>query len=238
VFNRNPTGELPIGQQEWQFLSTVGFSWNPTGGAISQQKFGQVYTHRPFGMTIRPDGKRALVSYYQTGNFGVLDLDTQALFRETPPSIPNPNDIFVDPENPPPPGVFLGLVAVTTALKLDNNLWPGRGVLKAQDAADPARLTLLPSPDEALLYAWDIAYAQNGRFAVGSHVGAGPPKTVSVLLPDFINRISRRSGTSPGARLYLHGEQRRLHPTGSAGRAYQRRTASRFPTRRRGAQYH
>jgi hypothetical protein len=61
-------------------------------------------------MSIRPDGKRALVAFFQTGNFGVLDLDAQKHFV---PEVRNVAD-----------GAFAGVVGVTPSIDLDKNLWP------------------------------------------------------------------------------------------------------------------
>jgi len=97
---------------------------------------------RPFGMAVRPDGKRALVPFFQTGNFGVLDLDGEVFF---------PTDI----QGPPAPNrPFTGIVAVTPSIKLDGNLWPRKG------------------EDVPLLFPSEIRYAQNGRFAVAVHRGS------------------------------------------------------------------
>jgi DNA-binding beta-propeller fold protein YncE len=103
--------------------------------------FDPVIKKRPMAMAIRPDGKRALVPYWFTGNFGVLDTDKQELdaLRRNP-----------DPQT----DGFKGYVGVTQSIDLDNTLWPN----------DPA--------DVALLFPWDIKYAQNGKFAVAVHAGS------------------------------------------------------------------
>jgi hypothetical protein len=44
---------------------------------------------------------------------------------------------------------------------------------------------LVPSRDEALLYPQEIVYAQNGRFAVATHVGTSRPSEVTITLPDW-----------------------------------------------------
>ena len=57
-----------------RFSSSVNHGWQPdfsSGGLVlSQARFPSVYASRPSNMTIRPDGQRALVSFFQTGNFG------------------------------------------------------------------------------------------------------------------------------------------------------------------------
>ena len=75
--------------------------------------------------------------------------------------------------------MFQGVVGVTPALRLDNHLWPRRGALGHVFNRS------VPSPDEALLYPWHVEYAQNGRFAVGTHTGVGRPQSITVPLPDW-----------------------------------------------------
>jgi hypothetical protein len=172
VFTLDPAHAL----ETTTFPSEVIFGWNPplgSGGAVvNQSRFREIYAKRPFGITVRPDSNRALVSFYQTGNFGVLDLEQQSLF-------PNP---FLQS----PTGYFTGLVGVTPALRLDSHLWPSRGAFRSPDG-----LTI-PSPDEALLFPTTIEYAQNGRFAVAVHTGAQSPVKVEAALPDFQNDTRAR----------------------------------------------
>jgi hypothetical protein len=82
------------------------------------QTLEEIYAKRPFAVAIRPNvpGKagqtqqpRALVAFFQTGNFGVLDQATQGSFHR-------------DPE--PPPGAFKGYIGKTTNIPLDKHLWP------------------------------------------------------------------------------------------------------------------
>jgi len=147
------------------------FGWNPPsdngGRIVNQFSFPNLFAKRPFGISIRPDGKRALISFFQTGNFGVLDLDAQHRF--TSPSVAGLSG-----------DLFQGLVAVTPSVKLDSHLWPSRGAFTGGGVT-------VPSPDEGLLFAGPIVYAQNGRFAVGVHTGNGPPETIDAALPDFAN---------------------------------------------------
>jgi PKD repeat protein len=168
----------------WSFTSDVGFGWNPTsanGGAIVNQfRFQDVFAKRPFDITMRRDGRRAIVPFFQTGNFGVLDLDAQAGFLNPPASTPKPGFGSL------PTNHFHGFVAVTPSLLLDNHLWPRRGAWTAGGT------THVPGPDENFLYAWDAEYAQNGYFAVSSHVGTGTPRVVSAPLPDFVRNLATR----------------------------------------------
>lgn len=172
--------------REWSFPANVVFGWNPSpsggGRIINQFSLNEVYASRPFDLAIRPDGVRGIMPYYQTGNAGVVDLFHQLKFRTLPPDGPNPGLANVSDE------MFLGVVGVTPALRLDNHLWPRRGVFRSFRPGEDF-LTTLPSPDEALLFTWDAEYAQNGRFAVMSHVGSGTPRDMSLLLPDFENEF-------------------------------------------------
>ena len=125
--------------------------------------------------------------FFQTGNFGVLDLGAQAGFLSPPASTAKPGIASLPTDH------FQGFVAVTPALLFDNHLWPRRGAW-----TDGPRH--VPGPDENLLYAWDAQYAQNGYFAVASHVGVGTPRIMSAPLPDFVrNRADRFSLQRLGA---------------------------------------
>jgi hypothetical protein len=157
-----------FGNQQWFFPSDVIFAWNPIPGAgrlINQFHFRDVYAKRPFGIDVRRDGRRALVTMFQTGNFAVLDLDTQSNFG----SLVTPGE----------PTLFSGIAAVTPAVRLDNHLWPSRGAFTGGDGV------FVPSPDERLLYPTEIEYAQNGRFAVAIHTGTGSPRRIDTVVPDF-----------------------------------------------------
>ncbi len=158
-----------VAPPEWAFPSEVVFGWNPPpdngGRIVNQFSFPNLFAKRPFGISIRPDGKRALISFFQTGNFGLLDLDAQHRF--TSPSVAGLSS-----------DLFQGLVAVTPSVKLDSHLWPSRGAFTAGGIT-------VPSPDESLLFAGPIVYAQNGKFAVGVHTGNSPPEVIDATLPDF-----------------------------------------------------
>ena len=146
-----------------RYVSDVNAAWQPSalsgGPVVSPNGFlGEVFAKRPMDIAMRPDGGRALVAYYQSGNFGVLDHDGQAHFAEPAPGAAT--------------GFFTGVVGVTPSIKLDKNLWPFVGASVAPDGSH------VPSPDERLLFPSQIEYAQNGRFAVAVHTGAG-------LITDF-----------------------------------------------------
>jgi len=144
------------------FPSKIVFGWNPDkekgGQIVDQFRFRNVFAKRPYSIAFRPDGRRAIVSFHQTGNFGILDLDSQAFFAN--PAVTTVTD------------QFSAVVAVTRAIRFDNHLWP----------RNPA--------DEARLYATQVAYAQNGTFAVGIHTGAGEGEVtgggVTILKDDEI----------------------------------------------------
>ena len=91
VFDVSPSNLL-AGNQRWFFPPDVVTGWNPPanrGGLIVNQfSFSDVYASRPFGLAMRPDGRRAIAAFYQTGNFGVLDLDLQEKFTGPPPTSP------------------------------------------------------------------------------------------------------------------------------------------------------
>src|SRR5262249_6744140 len=129
---------------------------------------------RPFAMAIRPDGRRALVGFYQTGNFAVLDLDAQKTFQSPPVSTGAEAGFAAMP-----PDRFQGPIGMTPAIPLDRNLWPDRGVLHPFLSVVFNTNPALPSPDEARLFTWDVAYAQNGKFAAATHVGSGVPHVVT-----------------------------------------------------------
>jgi hypothetical protein len=135
-----------LGDAERRYQSDVNFGWSPSaasGGLVmSPGQFGEVFAKRPATLAIRPDGKRALVAYAQTGNFGVLDVESQQHFR-------NP-----DARVGPTPGFFSGVVGVTPAVPMDKHLVP---------TTSAGRLLQFPT---------QIEYAQNGRFAAATHAGA------------------------------------------------------------------
>lgn len=161
--------------QTWFFPSNVVFGWNPpatSGGlVVNQFRFPSVFAKRPFAMTVRHDGRRALMALFQTGNFAILDLDAQQAFQ----TVSSPNTSL----GGLPDDMFHGVVGVTRALPLDNHLWPSAGVIRQ------GLNNLVPSRDEALLYPQEIVYAQNGRFAVATHVGTSRPSEVTITLPDW-----------------------------------------------------
>ncbi len=97
-----------LGNEAWRFPSEVAVPWTPDRVNISDQFVrSRVNSERPFGLAFRPDGDRALVSFFQTGNFGVLDIRADQSQPRTAPV-----------------GVFNGLVAVTPSLDLDAFLVP------------------------------------------------------------------------------------------------------------------
>ena len=169
--------------ETWLYPSELSFGWRPSpangGLLVNQFRFGTVFAKRPFDMGMRPDGRRALVPFFQTGNFGILDLDAQAGFLAPPGATANPDFASL------PADQFQGVVAVTPALRLDNHVWPSRGAFRSGDL-------VAPSPDEHRLFAWHAEYAQNGRFAVASHAGNDAPRTVTATIPDFIGNIENR----------------------------------------------
>ena len=101
---------------------------------------------------------------FQTGNVGVLDSNLQPAFANRPG-----NRAF----GTLPPNLFTGMVGVSKALALDSHLWPSCGALGTPLVHE------VPSPDESLLFTWDVQYAQNGRFAVATHGGVGAPRQVT-----------------------------------------------------------
>ena len=144
------------GAQEHAYPASLTYGW---GGDLPVEVRETVSSKRPFDIGIRPDGKRAIVPLFQTGNFGILDLEAQSVF-------PNPDLAAL------PADLFKGFVATTPSIPFDNHLWPNRGKVRLfRDGSD--LMFDLPSPDEALLYPRGIQYAQNGRFAVAVHGGTG-----------------------------------------------------------------
>ena len=135
-----------LGTAERRYQSDVNFGWWPSaasGGLVmSPGQFGEVFAKRPGTLAIRPDGKRALVAYLQTGNFGVLDVEAQEHFL-------NPAAAAAAV-----PGMFTGVIGVTPAVPMDKHLVPTTGI---------GRLLQFPT---------QIEYAQNGRFAAATHAGA------------------------------------------------------------------
>jgi hypothetical protein len=143
-----PAAPLPTER----FRADVNHGHRPSavsGGLVrSPKEFGEVFAKRPFSMSIRPDGKRALISFFQTGNFGVMDLEGQRAFDMVGRNLPE--------------GLLAGVVAVTPALTLDKNLWPQPGPLSEF------------SPEERLMFPMQVQYAQSGRFAAAVHTGVKP----------------------------------------------------------------
>ena len=122
-------------------------------------------------MAIRPDGQRALVGMFQTGNVAVLDLARQQAFAARPGN-----------------GAFAGLAAnqfsaiagVSRAPAMDTHLWPSCGAIGTALVSD------VPSPDESLLFTWDVQDTRsNGRFAVATHGGVGTPRPYPTTVPDL-----------------------------------------------------
>jgi len=177
--------QTPTTSDRQGFISDVNTAWKPSategGAVISPLKFGAVYAKRPAGIAVRPFGGRAIVPYFQTGNFGVLDSDSQPKFAGAPPA-----------------GPFVGVAGVTEAVQLDANLWPSRGVFLTEDG-------LIESPDERLLFPSEIHYSQNGEFAAAIHTGARPFRQFTTLLPPFTEKV-RRALTQLGFTLTSSGQ--------------------------------
>jgi hypothetical protein len=154
----SPPGEVP-----WFFTATTAFGWvtgdDRLGFNANQRSFDQIFASRPFGITMKQDGSRAIVSLFQTGNFAVLDESAQSFFKNVHA-----------PFSQAPAGVFQGFAGVTPAIRFNQFLWPENPL------------------DERLLYPTAVEYAQNGRFAVGVHTGTGDAGAVTVLDDDLINR--------------------------------------------------
>ena len=141
VFNTTPAPTFPF--EGYKFPSQVTFGWQPPSGlVINQIRFPEVFAKRPNGLSISPRGDRALVSYFQTGNFGVLDLGAQRRFGR-------PDAQQTD--------AFSGVAGVTPALPLDVHLWPKRGAFDSPDG------TRVPTPDESLLSPGPIRCARAER---------------------------------------------------------------------------
>jgi len=136
----------------------------------NQKRFEQVYASRPFGVTLRPDGQRGIVSLFQTGNFGVWDLEAQKKFKDENPAIFNGLDV----------NMFQGLAAVTPSIAFTSQLWPTK------------------EEDERLMYPTDVVYAQNGRFAVGIHTGTGTAGALTILDDAAITNDLKNAGTPVG----------------------------------------
>jgi hypothetical protein len=106
--------DATTGIRKDDFNSMLTYGWGHRASPVIPTN--AIYSRRPFDIAIRPhDGKRALVPFYQTANFGVLDLDEQKRFRDPPVSSMN----------------YQGLVAVTSNPGLDNYAWP----IKPKDVA-------------------------------------------------------------------------------------------------------
>jgi hypothetical protein len=160
-----PGGQTPLAPPDLVFNSGLILGSQRAATALPGLTFGR----RPFAMAVHPNGRRAIAAFFQTGNFGVMSLDTQLV-------LPRP-----DLSTSINATLFAGMAGVTPSVELDNFLWPKRGIRPVdQTSGGPCSQTsscsVLPSPDEALLYPWDIAYAQNGKFAVATHVGSDLPK--------------------------------------------------------------
>ena len=170
------TQGTPLGDKGWLYPADVGWSWVGKdalpSGVYNEALHEHVYSSRPFGIAMKPDGKRAVVSFFQTGNFGVLDQTAQDKFR-------NFNaDLF---GGVPTDQFFLGLAGVTPALNFTRQLWPA-------DAHDERRL-----------FPTQVEYAQNGRFAVGIHTGAGDAGALTVIDDNAITTdLANNAGTSIG----------------------------------------
>jgi hypothetical protein len=184
VFDISPSSPNR-GRQRWIFPPEVVTGWNPNsddfGLVVNHLSFPDVYGARPFGIAVRPDGRRAIMPFFQTGNFAILDLDLQAAFRNGPAA----NPAFAAQ----PTDMFQAVVGVTPSLKLTPQIWPQRGAYRSFGDN-----FTVPSPDERLLFPWAIAYAQSGRFAVATHRGnrsAGPPQPAR--LPDFAGSFEQRT---------------------------------------------
>ena len=148
-----------------RFGTSVNYGWAPSdvsGGLVLSPSpaFGTVFAKRPFSMSIRPDGKRALVAFYQTGNFGVLDLEAQKNFI---PEVRNVAD-----------GAFAGVVGVTPAIPLGNDLLPSRDTFTPPEGGTA-------SPDNKLMFPTQVRYSQGGSFAIGIHTGIRIPESGDAL---------------------------------------------------------
>ncbi len=180
-------------QQNWLFPSNVLTGWNASfdapivqdsdsGLVVSQFTMPEIFSVRPMAVAMKPRGpqgpenRRALVAFGYTGNFGVLDLDAQTAFGNASP--PNASIASL------PSDMFHAFVGVTPALRIGPHAWPERGVFRSHGST-----LSVPSPDEALLNATDLEYAQNGKFAVATHAGKDIPSVGTYNVPDFVNDI-------------------------------------------------
>jgi PKD repeat protein len=155
-------GAGSLGGELWSFSSELSSGWTPTLPVVSDQFIRRrVNSERTFGMTFRFDGQRALVPFFQTGNFGVLDLDFQASLPVTAPA-----------------GVFKGLVAVTPSLKLDPFLWP--------PADEEPRL--YPT---SLSYAQNGRFAAAAHVGAGNGAGALTVLDDSFITDDLTVNVKR-----------------------------------------------
>jgi hypothetical protein len=180
VFVQPATGSL---QSVGKFPSEVVFGWQPpaanAGRVVNHFHFEEVYAKRPSSIAMRPDGARALVSFPDTGNFGVLDAAVQ---QSLPPTFPAPA------------GVFRGLVGVTQAIDFTRDRSPSRGAFRSAD--DPPKS--VAGLDERFRFGGWIQYAQNGAFAVAVQEGSRPPHDVDVALPDFAQEHVRQRLVASG----------------------------------------
>jgi hypothetical protein len=155
-----------LGAPSRRFVSDVNFGWQPSaqsgGLVLSPATFGRVFAKRPTSITIRPDGKRALISYFQTGNFGVLDVEAAEQFSNPEASV------FATP------GLFSGVVGVTPAVRLGKDLVP------------------LNAEDKRLLYPLQIEYSQSGRFAAAIHDAAVSFINDGAINEDLLTHASAR----------------------------------------------
>ena len=186
-----------LGSLNGQFPSEIVFGWKPPaangGRVVNQFNFKEIYAKRPAAMAMHPKGDRALVTFGQTANFGVLDLTAQAFFPNAPPTTN---------------GLFTGLAAVTESIPLDPHLWPRRGVVTLANGAR------MPSRDEALLFPSAIKYAQNGRFAVAVHRGLRPPGPASIRMPNFSTNTAASQELQTNGFVIAPGASSGLDPDG------------------------
>ena len=127
-----------------RFLTKPSLAW--TAASADNTPEGPMFGQRPFGVAMRPDGKRAIAPFFFGGNFAIFDLETQPEFTPA-----RADDRFV------------AVAARTPALDLDVWGWPKRrGFL----------IDLGPSVDsERQLYPSAVGYAQTGRLALAAHAG-------------------------------------------------------------------
>jgi len=159
------------------FPNELAASW---GFKVPPTPREPVHADRPFGFAFRPDGKRAILGFFQTGNFAVLDLDHQRRFATPPVPYPDaPDFLLLLPDR------FHGAVGITKGIRLDRHLWPSRGAIDDREKFDK----LIPSPDESRLFTGEVVYAQNGRFAVAVHAGTGAPRTIQAKVIELGDSI-------------------------------------------------